>query len=96
MRVLSIDVGPNNVQGVQKMLPDPISCIGFCIGGYSTSVQFNGYTVTQLYVVYNIRKQSSENFLNNQIGPYFPNTLYLKVYVLFKVHWPNIGLQCVP
>ena len=41
------------------------------------SVQFNAYTVAQLWFGYYISRQSSENVLNLQIWQYFPNNLYL-------------------
>ena len=41
------------------------------------------YTVTQLWFVYHISRQSSKNILNLQIEQYFPNNLYFKIKIFF-------------
>ena len=41
------------------------------------TVQFNAYTVIQLWLVYYISEPELKNILNLQIMQYFPNTLYL-------------------
>ena len=49
-----------------------------------TSVQFNVYTVTRLWLVYYISRQT---VLNLRIGQYFPNTLY---YIHINLCYKNI------